>query len=257
MLPTLSDLFSRALRPYSTHPKFLVGFITLFFLPIFFLGMLKFSTDLIGLVYDSMAINGLFLLVGSIFFSLISVWFTVAYTQAFADLDTGKNPEKIKTYLKKTYRLTLPAFGLSILVGLIVFGGFILLIIPGIIFSIWFALTIQARVLGNKKGLQALTYSRTLVQGNWWAVFVRITAGIFCILAIMSIYQTLVNIFAPFDLNTLTFQKLSVKFFILTVLTSILQAILTPFASAIPTILYLDLTKQTLPSTKEPVSEKV
>ncbi len=254
MLPSVSNLFKRAFAPYRTHPKVILKFTLLFFLPIFVVELAGFSVDLISIVYGIVPTGALLFIVGAICMSLLSLWFTISYIQALADMDEGRPLQATKEYLKKTARLILPVFGLSFLVGLIVVGGFILVIIPGIIFSIWFTFVAQARVLDKKKGVSALGFSRTLVKGNWWGVFGRIVVGILAVLAIMAVYQSIVNMFSHFDVDTLTFQKLTVFSFILTIITSAVQAIVTPFASGIPTILYLDL-KKSKPASENPGTE--
>ncbi len=251
MLPAVGDLFKRALAPYHKFPKFMAGFLVLMFLPVLFIGMTKFSLDLIGLVYGTVSFNSVLWIIGSVLMSLASLWFTLAYMPALADIDSGKTPEKIGTYLKRTRGLILPAFGLTILVGLIVTGGFILLIIPGIIFSIWFVFTLQARVLDQKKGTSALSQSKSLVAGNWWGVFGRIVLATIIVTVCMGIVESIFNSFFPGDLDLLTFQTLTVLSFVVTVLTAAIQAIFTPFAGAIPTLMYLDL-KKVKPSNVDP-----
>ncbi|MFO1007305.1 MAG: hypothetical protein U0929_15195 [Planctomycetaceae bacterium] len=54
----------------------------------------------------------------------------------------------------------------SILMGLAVFGGMILLIIPGIIFAFWFMLSQQVAVLEPLNGAPALSRSKALMKGN-------------------------------------------------------------------------------------------
>ncbi len=254
MLPSVSNLFKRAYAPYRTHPKVIFKFILLFFLPIFVVGLTRFSVDLISIVYGIVPAGALLFVVGAICMSLLSLWFTISYIQALADMEEGRSLQTIKEYLKKTAHLILPVFGLSFLVGLIVLGGFILVIIPGIIFSIWFTFVAQARVLDQKKGISSLGFSRALVRGNWWGVFGRIVVGILVVLAIMAVYQSIVNIFSRFDVDTLTFQKLTAFSFVLTVITAAVQAIVTPFASGIPTILYLDL-KKSKPASEDSLSK--
>ncbi len=231
----------------------MTGFIALMFLPVLFIGMTKFSLDLIGLVYGTVSFNSVLWIIGSVLMSLASLWSTLAYMLALADIDSNKMPEKIGTYLKKTRGLILPTFGLTIVVSLIVAGGFILLLIPGIIFSIWFVFTLQARVLDQKKGTSALSQSKSLVAGNWWGVFGRIVLATIIVTICMSIVETIFNSFFPGDLNLLTFQTLTVLSFVITLLTAAIQAIFTPFASAIPTIMYLDLKKGKLAS-NDPLS---
>ncbi len=243
MLPTISELFNRAYAPYRKFPRFAWIFIILFFLPILFLGITKFSADLVSLVYGVVTTNGLLLVVGAILMSFVSLWFNLAYLYALADIDEGMSPNKISNYLKKGKKVILPAFALSLLVGIIVLGGLILLIIPCFIFGIWFVFTLQARVLDEKKGVSALTYSKSLVEGNWWGVFGRIVVSMIVVYVILSVFGKLMNGLFQMTLTTLTFQKLTILSLIVTLLTSAVQAILTPFATAIPTILYLDLKK--------------
>ncbi len=53
---------------------------------------------------------------------------------------------------------------LAVLNGLL----YLLLIIPGIIFSVYWAFTLMAVALSNKKYMEALSYSRSLVNNRWW-----------------------------------------------------------------------------------------
>jgi len=75
---------------------------------------------------------------------------------------------------------------IDILTSIIVIIGFILFIIPGILFSIWYAFSLMVLILENKKGWQALKQSRELTQGKWWGIFER--------LAILYVIIIVVNI---------------------------------------------------------------
>lgn len=241
MLLSVSDLFKRALAPYHKFPKLVTGFIFLMLLPVLFFGIAKFSVDLIGLVYGVITTNTMLLIAGSTLVSILSLWFSIGYILAIADIESGAMPQKISAYLKKSRAFILPALGLTLLVSAIVVGGVVLLFIPGIIFSIWFVFTLQARVLDQKKGLSALTMSKSLVNGNWWGVFGRTALSIMLISILMSACGSILGRLFQVNPADLTFQKLTVVTFSLTVLTALVQALFTPFASAIPTILYLDL----------------
>ncbi len=63
---------------------------------------------------------------------------------------------------------------ISILVGIITIIGFILFIIPGIIFSIWFTFSVYVLVSEDLKGTKALSRSKELVKGYWFKVFWRL-----------------------------------------------------------------------------------
>ncbi len=241
MLLPVSDLFKRAFTPYHKFPKLITGFIVLMCLPILFFGIAKFSFDLIGLVYGTMVPAAYLLGIGSLIVSILSLWFTLTYILAVVDIDSGVAPQKLSGYLKKSRIYIIPAIGLTLLGGLIVLGGLILLIIPGIIFSIWLMFTLHARVIDEKKGLSALSWSKTLVSGNWWGVFGRSILSVLLVSILMSALGSILGALFQVDLENLTFQKLTIVNFILTVLIALMQAVFTPFASAIPTILYLDL----------------
>lgn len=58
----------------------------------------------------------------------------------------------------------------SILMGLIVFVGFLLLIVPGIIFSLMLAFTLYLVVDRNLGPINALKESRRLTRGNRWSL---------------------------------------------------------------------------------------
>jgi len=60
----------------------------------------------------------------------------------------------------------------SILVGLIVAVGFVLLIVPGVIFLLIYAITTPAIVLEGVKAREGMRRSRSLVKGNLGKVFV-------------------------------------------------------------------------------------
>lgn len=61
--------------------------------------------------------------------------------------------------------------GASILMGLYLFGLYILLIVPGIIFSVYWIFTIYTVILLDKSGKAAMDYSKELVVGRWWTTF--------------------------------------------------------------------------------------
>ena len=72
----------------------------------------------------------------------------------------------------------------DILTSIIIIIGFILFIIPGILFSIWYAFALMVLILENKKGMQALKQSRELTRGKWQGIFVRIIILYFIIIVI-------------------------------------------------------------------------
>jgi hypothetical protein len=67
----------------------------------------------------------------------------------------------------------------SVLVGLAVLGGFILFIVPGLIFAVLLSVAVPALVVENRRGTEAMSRSWNLVKGHFWhAVGVILVAGI-------------------------------------------------------------------------------
>lgn len=62
---------------------------------------------------------------------------------------------------------------IAIIYDFIILGGYILLIVPGIMFSVWFSMAFYALILEDKKGMEAMIRSRELLRGKFWAVVWR------------------------------------------------------------------------------------
>jgi len=71
-------------------------------------------------------------------------------------------------------------FGVSIIFGLALLAGLVLLIVPGIYISIVFAFGFYAAAADNKSAIESLKYSQKLVKGHWW-----MTAGVLTIITII------------------------------------------------------------------------
>jgi hypothetical protein len=100
---------------------------------------------------------------------LASILMTIAFTLA---LD---NPS---LSVGQAYRSSLRFFwsylGLSILMSLILIVAFILLVIPGIIVSVWFSFATFVLILEGASIKDSLKRSREYVRGRWWGVFGRL-----------------------------------------------------------------------------------
>lgn len=62
----------------------------------------------------------------------------------------------------------------SILSGIVIAVGFVLLIIPGILFMVWYAFAAYVLVFEGQRGWSALKRSKKLVKGYWWAILGRL-----------------------------------------------------------------------------------
>ncbi|MEW6556986.1 MAG: hypothetical protein AB1349_06495 [Elusimicrobiota bacterium] len=80
---------------------------------------------------------------------------------------------KIKEILKTGWEFTMPYLVIACWSGLIIPGGFVCLIVPGIIFFIWFWVVPFVLVNENIRGRLALIRSKNLVKGYGWAILGR------------------------------------------------------------------------------------
>ncbi len=78
--------------------------------------------------------------------------------------------KSIRGLLSLGRKLALPLFLTLLLLGLITGLGYLLLIIPGLIFSVWFTFVVVIMINENVWGLAALKSSRNLVKGRFWKV---------------------------------------------------------------------------------------
>ncbi len=58
--------------------------------------------------------------------------------------------------------------GSSLLAGILLLGLFLLFIVPGIIYSVYWSFLLYAVLMRDLSGMPALNYSKELVKGNWW-----------------------------------------------------------------------------------------
>ncbi|MCU0652635.1 MAG: hypothetical protein MUD10_00035 [Candidatus Pacebacteria bacterium] len=112
--------------------------------------------------------------VGIVAYVYVTIWFAVAMIIILRD-----NKESIG--FAETLKRALPYIGqyflVNIVAGLIELLGFILLIIPGIIFSVWYMSARYLVVTNGEKGMTAITKSRELARGQFWKIFVLALLG--------------------------------------------------------------------------------
>lgn len=100
-----------------------------------------------------------------------SLWVSVALLYAVKGRSEGAGAKRA---LAQGWKKILPYWWVVILSNLIIWGGFVLFVVPGVIFSIWFSLALYALVSENLGGMNALLRSKQLVAGYWWGVFWRL-----------------------------------------------------------------------------------
>ncbi len=160
---------------------------------------------------------GIFILT-MIIFVVISVWIYIAMIKAVGQVLEGKMIG-VKETLKASLSKILPIFGVFILTGIVVGIGVILLIIPGIIFGVWFYFAQYVLVIENVGVIAAMKRSRELVKGYFWPVVGR---GLIIIL-----YTWLIS--------------LAVSLTLFPVVQMVILGLITPYFYLLPYLVYRDL----------------
>ena len=117
-----------------------------------------------------------------LFLVLLGAFFNTWMTASLIYLiKERENKIGIKQSLRKGWSVILSFIWIGFLVGLCVFGGSLLFIIPGIIFAVWFAFSEYILIDKGIKGSKALSKSKELVQGFFggvlWRLFIIAAIG--------------------------------------------------------------------------------
>lgn len=175
---------------------------------------------------------GLFIVASNI----LGAWQTAALWIAYS------TPEKLKfsQIFKQAIPLTPRYFGLGLLKGLIIFTGYALFIVPGILFSGWFAFS---EIAAQKKSIiESLKYSRSLVTNRWWSVVLRLVLGLIIAMVIPQIVQSVVM--SLFTAENSAFDLITLIGILMAVSISIFQAFfLAQWYSIFKYAIYLDAQK--------------
>lgn len=104
---------------------------------------------------------------------MVSFWVSVAGIKLVSEV-LGGNTVSIRETFRFAWKKLWVFFLLSVLVGLITGLGFLLLIIPGILFLVWFRFSAFELITKKVGVMGAISGSRKLVSGRFWQVFGRI-----------------------------------------------------------------------------------
>lgn len=245
MLLSAGDIIKRSLGLYQENAKLFLTYMSLLALP----SLLSLAVALVFAATAPEPGNGWAaggVLLGSIVFSLGNLWLSLAFLPVVAARYNGQDPGTLKMRLTKSTRHILPAIGLSVVTLLILLGGFFLLIVPGIIFLIWFAFSMYFLVLEDTGIVDSLKKSKALVQGRLGAVLWRLIAPgvVFALLYIVveGVIQWISSlVISGMNPNSALGITLLIA---LAVLAIVLSVLITPLSVTAPTILYLELKKK-------------
>ena len=108
---------------------------------------------------------------------IASVIIRIGYNKIFLRISDGESPKF--TDLFQEYKLFWKYLGVSILQGLVIVGGLILLIIPGIFWAVRFSFAPLILVDTNMGPIASMKDSYTITKGNFWELLLFwLTIGI-------------------------------------------------------------------------------
>jgi hypothetical protein len=114
-----------------------------------------------------------------------------------------------KTTIISTTKYLLPSLAIGILVSIILLFGGMLFVIPGIIFFVWYYFSITSIIIDDKKGIESLKYSKSLVVGRWWEMFFRILIPKFVfsilIILLLKILLLFINLLPQYNITVAIF----------------------------------------------------
>lgn len=136
-----------------------------------FAGVFTISSGNSGIGESILGISAVLFIALLVVYVLLYAWIQGAFILLFSKDEAEPD---VRTVIAEAKQFIGPLWWASILVGLIVIVGMFLLIIPGIIFAVWYSFTTMIVVLERLRGTDAMRKSKSYVQGRWWEIFFRV-----------------------------------------------------------------------------------
>lgn len=122
--------------------------------------------------------------VGGLVGLILSTLYTGMVVELVSDVRDGRLDQSIGGLLSSVTPVLLPLIAVSILAGLGIAIGLVLLIVPGLILVTFWSVVAPVTVLERPGVFAAFSRSRTLVKGNGWQVFGVIVLFVLIFIAI-------------------------------------------------------------------------
>ncbi|HUS51921.1 MAG TPA: hypothetical protein VMX77_00460 [Candidatus Bathyarchaeia archaeon] len=189
----INDLIKDTLKIYADNWVFLIKSLlvsVVLVLPLV-LGFILPIAAGIGAIFVEQKI--MMILLAVIFFLIFIILAVIigSWSQAFvyqAIHQAGKNkPLPIREVLRLAWPKWSAYFLANLLSGFLILLGFLLLIIPGIVFMIWFFFIPFVVVIEKKGAVQSLKRSKALVSSHFWGVLGRLALILLLSLLVSSV----------------------------------------------------------------------
>lgn len=256
MLLSASEIIRKSFLLYKENWKLFLTYALLLLVPGGLISILGFSLPYImAYIHPLLAIIVyVFLLIG---LTVASLWLSIAMIKTIVDRYQKTPAKKIKEELTLSKNLIWPVLLTSLLSGLAVTASFIMFIIPGIIFSVWFAFSIYSAVLESKTPVEAMKHSKNLSSGRWGSVLWRLIAPAIIFMIAIGIVQWIIDL----PLELIVDRINSVKAIIILngfrkLLSTLINIIAGPLTTTAIAILYIDLKNKKVKTDEPPITAK-
>lgn len=233
---SFSQLLQNDLEIYKKHFGLIAGYIAWLLLP--YAGMVLFTLP------KSNSFLELIIFACSVVQAILGLWLGIFIPIVVREIVSKNEKISLVTLQSRAWKILPSVLFVAILEAAVIAGGLIMLIIPGLIFWVWFALSQMAAILDDKKGVAALSYSRELTRGKFWPLAGRLIGGpVIFGLAAALIASILIGLFAlasGTSLDTLTGVTPPLW---ADIISTIIETFSLPFFLIYFTLLYLDLIK--------------
>lgn len=230
-------------RMYRQHVGLFAGYAAWLLLPYAALVLLHLTGDPTGGFLAS-----LFLVVQA----FLIVWMMLLFPLTAYEIARGKKRLSLHALQQKLQRLLPSVVFVALLETAVVFGGLVLLIIPGLIFTIWFMFATLSVLFDETKGMQALSFSRELVRGRFWQTAWLGVSGplviFLCYLVVVNLLATVFVAVGQVSMETITVNPPPLWIDIIAQLGEVFSL---PWLAIYATLLYIHMreTKSALAST--------
>lgn len=237
MLINPLDIIKDSLVLYQKNWRKLSPYIILLLIPTLILTALGVGSLYLYLyVQSSKIISSLIVLAVFVASLIFSLWVTIALAKAIKACLDKEEPKNWKENMGLTSYLIWPVIATSLIAALIILGGSILFIIPGIIFFIWYTFSFYTVVFEEKRTLKALRASKDLVVGRWWSILFRWLVPIIFVFLIILTLDWITNSILELIITKGFFWKSVIS----GIINSIINTLATPITLTALLILYLN-----------------
>lgn len=184
-IPSVKSLFTESYRVFrSVIVPFVIFNILVFVataVSVVLIGLgfilLGIGAGVTGIFTENLPVLGFGAITGFlIFFAAIAVISSIGQIGSIIILFDANPKIGVFSVIERSLKYVIPVILAGIVTSFLIFGGFFLFIIPGIIFSLFFTLFYYSIISENTGPLQGIRRSVFLVKSNFAAFFVRLLA---------------------------------------------------------------------------------